>query len=193
MQQATETSSGDQAARRRGRRSMILVTLLFVLPLLLAVALFAADWRPGGSVNRGELINPPLDAAGVALEAVDGGETHRLTGRWTLLHTLEGSCDTSCLQRLYDTRQVRLAVGRDIDRVQRYLLVTDVDALAEVDQAQHPDLVLLRAPSEDILASETGVRIVDPLGNVMMRYDPVQPAEDMLKDLKRLLKLSTVG
>jgi len=193
MRQATEIPTVDQTARRRGRRSMILVTLLFVLPLLLAVVLFAADWRPGGSVNRGELINPPLDAAGIELDSADGGEMHRFTGRWTLLQTVDGPCGASCLQRLYDTRQVRLAMGRDIDRVQRYLLVTDVHALAEADQAQHPDLVLLRAPPEDVLPAEAGVRIIDPLGNVMMRYDPAQPADDMLKDLKRLLKLSTVG
>ena len=172
---------------------MILVALLFVLPLLLAVSLFVADWRPGGSVNRGQLIIPPMDAAGVELEALTGGGMHRFADRWTLLHTVEGTCDTSCLRRLYDTRQVRLAVGRDIDRVQRYLLVTDAHALADVDQAQHPDLVVLRAPSEDVLSAEVGVRIVDPLGNIMMRYDPAQPADDMLKDLKRLLKLSTVG
>ncbi len=193
MQQTPETPTVDQATRRRGRRSMILVALLFVLPLLLAVSLFVADWRPGGSVNRGELIVPPMDAAGVELEAVNGGEKHRFAGRWTLLHTVKDACDTNCLRRLYDTRQVRLAMGRDIDRVQRYLLVTDAHALADVDQAQHPDLVVLRAPSEDILSAEVGVRIVDPLGNIMMRYDPAQPADDVLKDLKRLLKLSTVG
>ncbi len=37
------------------------------------------------------------------------------------------------------------------------------------------------------------VFVVDPLGNLMMRFAPGLPPADMLKDLEKLLKLSRIG
>jgi hypothetical protein len=181
-------------ARRRGRRSMVLVALLFIVPLLVSAWLYASGWRPGGTVNQGELIIPPVDVSMVELMPLDGGPARRFGGQWSLVHALDATCGAGCLERLYDTRQVRFAIGRDIDRVQRFaLLASPTGSLSGAEREQHPDLILLRAPPGDEFPADGSVRIVDPLGNLMMRYAPGQPAEDILKDLKRLLKLSTVG
>jgi hypothetical protein len=193
MEQVSDNPSMIES-RRRGRRSMVLIALLFIIPLLLAAWLYASGWRPGGTVNRGQLIIPPVDVSMIELTPLNGGPVRRFGGQWTLVHTADAPCAADCLGRLYDTRQVRIAIGRDIDRVQRFVLLNSpADSLPEADREQHPDLIMLRAPSGDEFPADGSVFLVDPLGNLMMRYAPDQPAEDILKDLKRLLKLSTVG
>ena len=115
-----------------------------------------------------------------------------------------GTCDESCLRRLYDTRQVRLALDREMDRVQR-VFVADSDCCElKALRASHPDLILVQdteaaAPLLAMLPGEAAaqeshrVYLIDPLGNLMMFYPLDAPAKGMLEDMKRLLRLSQIG
>ena len=112
--------------------------------------------------------------------------------------------------RLYDTRQVRLALDRDMDRVQRVLIAGDGCCDARFLHEQHPDLIAIRATpaATPLLAllpelDEQGagprtprappVYLIDPLGNLMMFYPAGAKPKGMLEDLKRLLRLSSIG
>jgi hypothetical protein len=107
---------------------------------------------------------------------------------------------------LYETRQVRLALDRDMDRVQRVFIASgdccDLGFLHE----QHPDLITVRAspavfPLLALLPRIGGVSpedanrlyLVDPLGNLMMSYPAEAKPKGILEDMKRLLRLSQVG
>jgi cytochrome oxidase Cu insertion factor (SCO1/SenC/PrrC family) len=192
---------------RRQRRILIGVALLFFAPLGLSFYLYyAREWRPGGSVNAGELIEPPRPLPAVDMPLVGGGEARPqlLKGKWTLLYVQHGHCAEECGKRLYDTRQVRLALDREMNRVQR-VFIADEDCcdLKEL-QAAHPDLIMIRAsvaqkPLLGLLPAPAGVRnsqrvyLIDPLSNVMMFYEPGSKPKGMLEDLKRLLRLSSIG
>jgi cytochrome oxidase Cu insertion factor (SCO1/SenC/PrrC family) len=183
------------------------VALLFFAPLGLSFYLYyAQEWHPGGRVNAGKLIEPPRPLPAVNLPLIGGGEARPqlLKGKWTLLYVQRGSCDEACGKRLYDTRQVRLALDRETNRVQR-VLIADADCcdLKEL-QAAHPDLIMVRAsaaaqPLLSLLPADAGVRnsrrvyLIDPLGNAMMFYEPDSKPKGMLEDLKRLLRLSSIG
>ncbi len=199
---------------RRQRRLLIGLALMFFAPLGLSFYLYyGKSWRPGGRVNAGELIAPPRPLPPLALPLLglgagagtDAGETtpQFLQGKWTLLYVQHGRCDDECRRHLYDTRQVRLALDRDMNRVQR-VFIGDGDCcdMREL-QAAHPDLIAIRAspadepllallPSREDAVNAHRVYLIDPLGNAMMFYANVR-SKGMLDDMKRLLRLSSIG
>jgi cytochrome oxidase Cu insertion factor (SCO1/SenC/PrrC family) len=193
---------------RRQRRLLIVVALLFFAPLGLAFYLYYGHgaWAPGGRVNAGQLVEPPRPLPSLALPLHDGGATDPrfLKGKWTFLYVQHGRCEEDCGRHLYDTRQVRLALDRDMDRVQRVFIgeadCCDMKAL----HAAHPDLIAVIASPADrsLLALLPGaadlensgtVYLIDPLGNLMMRYADNTHSKGMLEDMKRLLRLSHIG
>lgn len=195
----------------RQRRILISVALMFFAPLGLSFYLYyGRDWHPGGRVNAGELIEPPRPLPAVVLPLLGGGETQPqlLKGKWTLLHVQHGRCDDECGKRLYDTRQVRLALDREMNRVRRVFVGDDDCCDLKELQAAHPDLILIRGSSADepllarlpapaggaaVAFNSQRVYLIDPLGNVMMFYGPASKPKGMLEDLKRLLRLSSIG
>jgi hypothetical protein len=199
----------DAAHDRRQRRLLIGLALLFFAPLGLSFYLYysPAGWRPGNRVNHGDLIDPPRPQPGLVLPAArDGKPGPTLTGKWTLLYVGEGACTALCRSELYETRQVRTALNRDMDRVQRVFVALGECCDWQLLDAQHPDLLTVRTsgdaaallawlPSFNGVAPAAAGRVylIDPLGNLMMSYAPDAPPKGMLTDLKRLLGLSHVG
>ncbi|HEY0802079.1 MAG TPA: hypothetical protein VGD54_14665, partial [Steroidobacteraceae bacterium] len=190
----------EHAANRRQRGILIGVALMFFAPLGLSFYLYyGKNWHPGGRVNAGELIQPARPLPELALPLAPSGETNPqfLKGKWTFLYMQHGRCDDECRRHLYDTRQVRLALDREMNRVQR-VFIGDSDCcdLKEL-QAAHPDLTEVRAsPADETLlallpivagaANSHRVYLIDPLGNLMMFYAPEAKSKGMLEDMKRL-------
>ena len=204
----------DAAHDRRQRCLLVALAALFFAPLAVTFYLYygPAGWRPGSRVNHGELIDPPrpLPELSLPIAAGDrnGGERTKpdfLKGKWTLLYVGAGTCGTLCRSDLYNTRQVRIALNRDMDRVQRVFIAEGMCCDRQF-LAEHPDLIMLRATQEaaPLLAMLPALRgkapaeaervyLIDPLGNLMMSYAPDAQPKGMLQDLKRLLGLSHVG
>jgi hypothetical protein len=198
---------------RRQRRILIGVALMFFAPLALAFYLYYGKyWHPGGRVNAGELIEParPLPALALPLAAPSPGtgalqtEPRFLRGKWTFLYVQHGRCDDECRRYLYDTRQVRLALDREMDRVQR-VFISDSDCCDSKElRAAHPDLIAISSSPADepllaLLPQTSGalnsdrIYLIDPLGNLMMFYTADAKPKGMLEDMKRLLRLSSIG
>jgi cytochrome oxidase Cu insertion factor (SCO1/SenC/PrrC family) len=190
---------------RRSRWQLLLLFVLFFGPLAMAWVLYygSGGWRPEGRSNHGVLIEPPTPLPETALVLADGSSTEPdvLRHVWTLLYVDDGVCAEACQEALYRSRQVRIALGKEIDRVQRlYLYRGDKIDLA----SDHPDLIVAEANSPgglDLVAAfppderpdRDNIYLVDPLGNLMMRFPLEDDARDILLDLKKLLKLSRIG
>jgi hypothetical protein len=191
--------------RARGRRKFLLIAALFLVPVIVVFGLYYGGiWRPAGSSAKGELVHParPLELAG--LRHVDGKSAgiEAFQGKWTLIYIGDGACDEACRTALTYGRQTRLAVGKDMDRVQRMFLTTGNCCDQNYLNTEQLGLVTLDVASPEaqaLLAQFPGDRthtlfIVDPLGNLMMRHDASQVInKDLLSDLKKLLKLSHIG
>ena len=190
--------------RRRGQRQLLVVAAVFLLPVVVAFALYYGKlWRPAGSSSKGELIDParPLTIAG--LRHVDGTPVvpTEFQDKWTLLYIGDGACDADCRTALVFARQSRLALNNEMTRVQRIFLATNNCCANDYFKAEHPGLIALDASAPDaqaLLAQFPADRarslfIVDPLGNLMMRHDASHTTKDLLSDLKKLLKLSHIG
>ncbi len=204
----------DAVHDRRQRRMLVGLAVLFFAPLAVSFYLYygPASWRPARHVNHGDLIDParPLPAVVLPLANPDGAGSSSapdlLKSKWTLLYVGEGSCPDTCRRELYNTRQVRFALNRDMERVQRIFLATGRCCDWHYLQTEQPDLITLLGTAEAASliallpsygavppATAGRVYIIDPLGNLMMSYAPMAPAKGMLTDLKRLLGLSHVG
>ena len=199
---------------QRQRRVLIGLALMFFAPLGLAFYLYYGHgtWRPGGRVNTGDLIDPVRPLPALTLPLWDSGNTdpNFLKGKWTLLYVAFGPCAEPCRNRLYDMRQIRLALDRDMKRVQRVFIADSGCCDAQFLHQMHPDLIAIRAgaaaeplltllPALDRLTGTEGtavpprVYLIDPLGNLMMSYAAGAKPKGMLQDLKRLLRLSSIG
>ena len=191
-----------------GRRTMLLVTALLALPFAVAFALYWFEWRPSKLANHGELIQPPRPLPEKGLLRLDGRPlpTEELRRKWTLVMVGDGACLATCQQDLHQIRQVQVALNKEMLRLRRLLLGSSVavlsadPALPDV-QRSYPDLLFAApdsAPAGDpwrqLLDGRTHrFYLVDPLGNVMMRYPDRPDMQGMLRDLERLLKYSWVG
>lgn len=197
---------------RRQRRLLIGLALLFFAPLGLSFYLYYSPtgWRPSNRVNHGDLIDPPRPLPDLALPIARGSSAAKpgfaLKGKWTLLYVGAGNCTASCRSQLYETRQVRIALNRDMDRVQRAFVALAECCDWQFLDAQHPDLVTVSATADtapllELLPRFNGIApaaadriyLIDPLGNLMMSYAPGAQPMGLLTDLKRLLGLSHVG
>jgi cytochrome oxidase Cu insertion factor (SCO1/SenC/PrrC family) len=200
----TERSAHD----RRQRRLLIGLAAMFFAPLGLAFYLYYGHgtWHPGGRVNAGELINPARPLPALALPLASSGETapNFLQGKWTFLYVRQGRCDDECLKHLYDTRQIRIALDRDMNRVQRVFIGDNDCCDRQALRTAHPDLIdivasaaaaplLALLPGKPGAADSGRVYVIDPLGNLMMFYDSDAKPKGMLEDMKRLLRLSSIG
>jgi len=190
--------------RRRARSLLIGAFLVFFLPIAAAWLLnvFAPDWRPFGTVNHGTLVQPVRSVTAASLQHPDGTQmaADYLSGRWTLVHLLDGVCGRSCIEALARSRQVQQALGDDMHRLQLLLvLARPLDA----QSAEIPSGVSFAVANSDWLASFSfadstperapGIYLVDPQGYLMMRYPQDVDRRGLLADLERLLKISKIG
>ena len=184
---------------RRGRITLVLLALACVVPVAASYLAYYV-WPPQGRVNYGELLPPAplaeLELAGVAdqpaLMRAD------LAGRWTLLYAGPGACEAPCEAALYAMRQSRLAQANEMERVARVWLITDGAAPRGALLAAHDGLRVARAEAAWLAqlpgaGSGRHIYLVDPLGNVMMRFPEQADAKGVIKDLQRLLKYSGLG
>jgi cytochrome oxidase Cu insertion factor (SCO1/SenC/PrrC family) len=204
------TSTAPEAVRR-GRRQLLALAALFFVPLAIAFWMYygPTDWRPSGDASKGDLIEPARPLAEIALTTMDGEATapSLLRGKWTMLYVGDGLCDDRCRKALYLTRQSRIALNKDMDRVQRVFLVTGRCCDRGFLATEHPDLVVAiveDAASAALLepfptydgvpiAGAGRIYLVDPLGNLLMSYAPTAPDKALLTDVKKLLRLSHIG
>ncbi len=167
----------------------------FTLPVVAATLAFKY-WQPSSFSNYGELL-PARALPDHALPSIDGGEfrLNDLRNKWTLLMVGSGVCEETCRERLYKMRQLRLTQGKNKDRIARVFLIRD-NALPDAEiKREYEGTWFVRAQGSDLLAalpaSETDhIYLVDPKGNLMMRYSKDADASKMVKDLNRLLRLS---
>ena len=185
------------------KKSLLSLWLLVALCVAPVVASYVAYylWPPSGKVNYGELIEPrPLPDAKLALADGTPFPWHRLKGKWVLAMADSGNCDAYCQRKLLYLRQVRLAQGKEMDRVERAWLITD-DAnppAAVVDAIQ--GTWLIRAGGSELLkffpakgALADHIYVIDPNGNLMMRYPRDADPRKIVKDIARLLRISSIG
>ena len=187
-------------ARRRGRRIALAILAICALPT--AAAWFAYFiWQPQSRSNYGELIAPrPLSDP--AMELLGGGSFRlsELRGRWVMVLIGSGRCLEPCRTRLLYMRQARLAQGSNAGRIERVWIVSDSLSPGAELRREYEGMHMVRTRQASFLAEFPAVHdpsehiyLVDPLGNLMLRFPPDLDARRFVKDLARLLRASRIG
>jgi hypothetical protein len=168
------------------RNKLLWVALVCAAPVVLGTLAYVLGWSPGAPANYGELIPP---------RAVTAAPLAELRGKWVLVTFDAAACDAYCERKLYIARQVRRAQGKEMERVERLWVITDAgkpraEVLAATEGARisrEQDLKRFEAHAAD------HIYVVDPLGNLMMRFPRDPDPSKIIKDLQRLLKYSRFG
>ena len=179
---------------------MLAIAALCLAPFAAALIAYYY-WQPQGGMNYGELIparllsDPPLrhlDQRAFRLS--------ELRGKWVLLQLDQADCAAACQAKLYGMRQVRLAQGRERERVERVWLILDEAPLETLLMREYDGTRMLRAAGSRLLAEfppagsvRDHIYVIDPLGNLMLRFPKNADPRKMHKDLARLLKVSRIG
>ena len=147
-------------------------------PLVLGTLAYVMRWSPGTASNYGELLAPT---------PVSGFEA--LRGKWVLVAFDAAACNTDCERKLYVMRQVRRAQGKDMDRVERLWVVTDggkprPELLPGIEGTRLANLPATQFPGNAL----DHIYLIDPFGNLMLRFPRDPDPSKMIKDLQRLLK-----
>jgi cytochrome oxidase Cu insertion factor (SCO1/SenC/PrrC family) len=180
------------------RLKLVLIMALFALPI--AASLVAYHFfPPSGTTNYGELI-APVEVTSQSLRSGTGGAFRfsQLRGKWLLVASDSGECPAACLEKLATMRQVRLALGRNAERVERIFVVDDLKAPERAALEPFAGTVVALTPTGMLLPpgaanDRAHIYLVDPRGLVMMRWPAAAERARMLKDLNRLLKASQIG
>lgn len=193
----------EPAAAARGRLKMLLVLLVCAAPVIASYFTYYVI-RPQGRTAHGELIEPqrPLPGAGALPLADLQGRTvdpATLRGQWLLIVVGGGACDATCERQLYLQRQLREALGKNKDRLDRVWLIDDTTPPRAALLPALEGATVLSVPREALsawLAPAAGQAlaahfyVVDPMGNWMMRFPVPSDPSGIKRDLERLLRAS---
>lgn len=181
------------------RAQMLLIASVFFGPLAVATWMYySGAFLPEGRTNHGTLLEPIVNV----VEKLPASEVGKQgDGYWVLIYANDGECDDICRQALYTLRQSQKMLGNEMDRLRRVFLhgVSSADTVFLTDE--HAGLIALRDDSLSALLknkkpatlSAGGYFLIDPLGNLVMYFEPETNPSDMVGDIKRLLKLSRIG
>ncbi|MDN3652286.1 hypothetical protein QWY77_05870 [Thalassotalea ponticola] len=181
---------------KKNRRSLILLLLVFVVPILLAKLALDYQWFNYGVTNQGRLLEQKLKLTNLGLSEAQGKQ-------WLIIYALPDNCDEQCELTLSTIENTYFALGRETPRVTPVavsLSPFNAEQLTKVNNNHWQFVSELTATSKPNQLSSEQIYIADPLGNVVLTYP--QPTGDdavlslgkaMLSDLKKLLKYSRIG
>jgi hypothetical protein len=148
-----------------------------------------------GQTNKGMLVTPVLPTDDLKLKAYDN-KPATFQKKWTVLYRVT-ACDKHCERVMDKLLRARLALGKDMARTEAKLLSAEKvsPALLKImKDVRGLDTGALLIDNRSKLALDTHtIFIVDPFGNIMMRYPDNSPPKDIHSDLVRLLKVSNIG
>lgn len=198
---SVRASSTRQRQKGSSRWVVLALLLSFTLPFVIGQLAYDRHWVGGAATNKGDLLSPPID-----LRTQFASEQQQaLDGRWWLTYVVPATCDASCLQTLQTLPRLQATLGRERSRVGLLLVRTEQSANIKLP-ALSADVKIMPLTQQQLVATGlSGSRaspwlIMDPLGWVMLRYQPaVTDAEALLRaqllldDLQKLLKASRIG
>lgn len=184
-----------EVLRRRARRTLTLIFIVCVAPVVLGTLVFYF-WTPSGRTNYGELL--PLAELRPAGRTPEGNmpDPAALAGKWVLVTYDRGACGEACEKKLYYTRQIRSAQGREQERVARlWIRSSPVPVRGEIGPLLAGLLVVHdvddNPPAALVGDAEKHIYLMDPFGNVMLRFPTDPEPKRIIRDLQKLLRVNS--
>jgi len=187
----------NEKIQKSNRRKFILLLALMCAPVVISYALYFLEYRPE-SKHYGDLI-PIVKVTGNGTNQADNTilRMKDFHGKWVLVTVDSGHCDEACQAKLYFMRQVRLVQGKEKHRIERLWLVND-DVVPDAELVkQFEGTFFVNAKDSEIISfietkeiQTKHIYLIDPIGNLMMRFPENVDGTKMGHDIKRLLHVS---
>lgn len=187
-------------SRPQSRKTLWLVAAVCIAPFVLSFVTYYF-YQPDGRVNYGELVEgSQLPDVPLKLAGGEGFSFAQLRGKWLFVTVDAAACDAYCDKKLWQIRQVRKTQGKYPERIERVWLITDGGMPGERQRGEYEGTWFVNASGSAVLdalphagALSDHVFLVDPLGNVVLRYPRDADPTRIKKDLQRLLRVSRIG
>lgn len=189
---------------QRGRWKLYMVFAICASPLLFSYFTYYVI-KPASRTNYGTLLDPRLYPTPTLNSVLQGGPAQELSayqGKWIMLQVSSSDCQVKCQNGLFAMRQLRTMQGKDMDRIERVWLVPDQQPIDTLILREFDGVHILRAngnaidawlPVEPGTSAQDRLYLIDPLGNLMMRYTVDADPNKVKKDIVKLLKASSIG
>lgn len=192
-------------------KNHLLILAIFamsVIPFLIAWGLKENPRLLKGQTNNGQLITPPLTTERSDLAGFDQFSADNMTelsGHWLLVNVIPNNgCNEACVEAIHKTKQIRLMLNKELTRTRRAVMVLKDVAPETASKWWEDDQTLLKVkPNEALVKKLSLLRqgnipdgmllLMDPLGNLMMQYEPGFDPYDVKSDLMHLLRISQIG
>ncbi|WP_299980291.1 hypothetical protein [uncultured Pseudoteredinibacter sp.] len=202
--QVQNTQSENTTSNRIGNWQAVLLFAVIALPMVLALLIYKTGiGMPAGTINEGLMLSPAKQINVIAKADNDGHSLLATGKKWRLVIPYSQNCDRACASNLYITRQVHIRLGEKARRVERVLLSMGADKTAlEKLLQEHPRMRVMNIEASDFsrwLSESSLPESVDPLqhyllvdedGFAMMAYNTEHEGNQLLKDIKRVLKFT---
>ncbi len=191
--------------QRTNRLTLIGLLIIFASPMVIAYVGWLQGWFSNvGTTNHGELLRPMISLQQSGLQLKNENLTaDAIKDKWWLIYVADDkSCDLTCQANAYLINQIRTSQGKEMARIDR-MVVTKFNpftAKAEAFIRQHFNIKIFPTLKERSPLKSNNIYLMDPLGNIFMRYESVEDEKEavlkgkgIVKDLKKLLKYSQIG
>lgn len=184
----------------RSRLILLGVALVFIIPILVSWYLvFFSDFKKGdGGTQKGELISPVIPLGEPEVFNLKSKTIESINGKWTLLFFVENECNQLCEDKLYQLRQIRLALGKDRDKVDRLLVSKNKQQWSQytnsfngqkyIDPTSRDYKRLIKKLNDYAGLDLKATYLIDPYGFLMMKYPQDDNPMGTIKDIERLIK-----
>ena len=209
-----EQTQTNKTQQQRGRWKLLMVLAVCAAPMIFSYVAYYVV-KPSSRNNFGALIDPrehPIPALQATTLDARPASLDAFKGKWVMLKVGPSACAKDCMDQMFAIQQLRSMQGKAMDRIERVWLITDAAPLETMLMRQLDGVHMLRAPGDVVakwLPVEQGANaadsifLIDPLGNLMMRFpavpagaaeaDKVQHYASIKKDIAKLLKASAIG
>ena len=181
---------------KKTNKEFWLILIICLLPFILSYSLFYF-WKPVKFTNHGDLINPIIKLEDQSLTT--NNEFTKLVknnyGNWLVITFLTNrSCDEKCEKKIYWIKQIHTAQGKEMSRLKRILIKSEIAELPE-NIIRDDGSTVLNVTSNQLDELQTFFNdpenfyyIVDHFGNLMMKINTNVEPKYIKKDLSKLLK-----
>lgn len=187
---------------RRNRVLYLLVAVTLAPILASYFAYYVAP--PAGRTNYGTLVEPQRPVPAIPATGLDGTafDLRLLKDKWVLVMVDGGACDEYCQTKLFHMRQQRTMTGKERDEIERVWFITDREPLSNTLIREYEGTYFVRVDEGDIrsllalpdsadAALRDHIWVIDPLGNLMLRWPRNPDPKGTKSDIARLLKASS--
>ena len=194
-------------AQTKNKLTLVGIAAMFAVPV---VSAWFVNNNPEmlegrNTKNYGELFKPavPLKLEEYVLTA-HSPEVKSLQGRWALIHfDTDGVCEQKCQKSVFNMHQLNVLLNKDSERLKRVMLynVNLKQVANKAWRTEDKGLMVFQWQTNAIEKfnqkvdglKDGDMLLMDPLGNILMKYPENADPYGVQRDIKLLFKASQIG